>query len=501
MGYRPQEVKPQVSIRKLVLVESKKYKDMWLRPYEMHIGHDDVSNIENMVANVLHDPQHNGSSALKGMLNTGMPDILMPSAMVSEKANIIHGWNEKRFKFVLVVEMKQPGDNKTIINYIQGYTEYLGISASDHLDPNMRLFTNSVIKLIRTYDSITGNMNTVPVGNYNVVNDETNQTPNNYNSLKLARPADIAMNVASIKSLDDNDDIVTMSNVGSVNSHELVDKRSLLPNDHVADTIKMAIDSKLANGIYGNDGDVVDTMVGNLLTPSIYNIDFFKTILDISGQGNDFTIGQLELIEPNISNIIEVMMDSGISNYNIPNELLTEDTAETYDSSLESRMSVIVHEAVSALLNESILNNIVFDIDNYSGVPEGEVLDCGSYVEGLNLPMYANMFLSSFINRAWGSISNANNTQVKILVMGMVESDTTIIITLDGRHPITYRYPTFADSKFLPILMDNNKLDLMSEDYGTLIDSTLGTVSNAISRQTPIAAPQQPIYTGNLRRV
>jgi len=502
MSYNAQEIRPEVKIHKLLLVESKRYKDMWLRPYEMNVNHEDTSRVEDIVARSLN--MGGGgvrTNNIQGLMNNEMPNILTPSSMVSGRADIIHGWDEKRFKFVLIVEIKQPRATNSIINYIQGYTEFLGISQSDHIDENMRFFTNSVIKLSRTVDSHTGQIITTPLSSFNVVNDETKQSNSAYDSLKLARPADIAMNVASVKDLDNGDDIISMSNVGSVNGSELVNKNSLLPNDHVASTIKNAIDSKMANGAIGNDGDVVDSMVGNMMTPSLYHIDFFKSILNIKGQGNDFTISDLKLLEPDIAHIIEPIMGSGINNFNIPNELLTEDTADTYDSSLESRVSLIVHEAVSIILNESVLNNIVFEVDNNNGMPDGQILDAGSYVDGLNIPVFANKFLSLFIQRAWNTISNGNHTMVSVLVMGMVESDTTVIITLDGRAPVTYRYPTFADSKFLPIIMDNSKLDLISEDYNQLIDATLGVVNHSMQQSFKESFGGAPTHNGGLFRV
>ena len=501
MGYRAQEIRPEVKIHKLLLVESKRYKDMWLRPYEMNVTHEDTNRVENIVARSLHMGRGGtGTNNIQGLVNNEMPNILTPSSMVSGRADIIHGWDEKRFKFVLIVEIKQPQATNSIINYIQGYTEFLGISQSDHIDENMRLYTNSVIKLSRTVDSHTGQVITIPLTSFNVVNDETRQNDSAYDSLKLARPADIAMNVASVKDLDNGVDVISMSNIGSVNGSELVNKSSLLPNDHVSSTIKNAIDSKFANGMIGSDGDVVDSMVGNMMTPSLYHIDFFKTILNIKGQGNDFTIHDLKMIEPDIAHVIEPIMGNAISNINIPHELLTEDTAETYDSSLESRVSLIVHEAVSVILNESVLNNIVFEVDNNNGVPDGQILDAGSYVDGLHIPVYANKFLSMFIQRAWNTISNNNHTIVSVLVMGMVESDTTVVITLDGRPPITYRYPTFADSKFLPIIMDNSRLELMSEDYNQLIDATLGVVNNSLQQASIDSMPYNTPQSGGLFR-
>jgi len=472
--YGVQEIRPEVSIRKFLLVESKSYKDVWLRPYEMHVDHGTVNMVQDVV---MRSMNNSAVGAIRSLVNKDMPNILTPSGNVIGKANIINGWGEKRFKFVLIVEIRNPGSNTSVINYIQGFSEYLGISKSDNLDPNMRFYPNTVIKLRRTYDKTSGVMVTEPLETFNVVHDETGANNNTFNSLKLARPGDVAMSVSAVK---DMDDVVSLSNVGSVGGVELVNKKSLLPGDHVAHTIMSAVNSKMSAGIIGSSGDVIDTMVGDLMDPSIYQIDFFKTILNIRGREDGFTINDLQFVDPSIQNKVDVIMGAIIPNMSIPNELMSENTADTYDASLETRLSIIVHEAVSTILNESILNSIVFEIDNYSGTPNGGILDASSYVEGLFLPAYTNVFLNNFIKRAWNAISNNNLTPVKLLVMGMAESDTTIVIETDGRHPVTYRYPTFADSKFLPIIMDNQRLDAMTEDYDGLIDASLEATGNVL---------------------
>ena len=484
MAYRAQEVRTEVRVTKFVLVESKRYKDMYIRPYEMHVDNQAINSVEQMVSDSMRVSRGTGdirsSNAINGMVNNELASILTPSALTNGAANIQNGWNEKRLKFVLVVEIKRPGDRNSVVNYIQGYSEYLGVSRSDHLDPQMLLYPNSVIKLQKTHDPHTGRVNMYPVDTFNVVFDETGSATSSYDSLKLARPSDVAIKVSDIK--DMGEDIVSMSTVGSVDNVELVNKRTLLPTDHISKTLRASIDSTIQNGFLGSSEDTIETVVGNLTDPSLHNIDFFKTVLNIRNREAGFTIDDLMFVDPNVKNITEVYMGGILdTTTNMPVELTTEDTEDTHGTNLEVRLSLIVHEAVSTLLNESILNDIVMEVDNYAGTPSGEVLNAGSYLEGLDVPAYASMFLNNFISRAWNSISNNNNTIVKVLVSGMLESDTTVVITTDGRHPVTYRYPTFADSKFLPILMDNKGLDLITEDYASLMDAALSTTSGIMS--------------------
>ena len=94
--------------------------------------------------------------------------------------------------------------------------------------------------------------------------------------------------------------------------------------------------------------------------------------------------------------------------------------------------------------------------------------------------MLANAFTDMFISKVWTSLSNNNLMRVKILVTAMLESDTTIAIEVDGKPFVTYRYPTFADSKFIPLITNNTGQEAMIEQYANLIDTATETAGNVI---------------------
>ena len=483
--YNINDVVPKARIVKLVFTESKQYRDIWLRPYELHVDYADLNKVENVISRALGS---GGVNNIPGMLDNEDPNILTPSGNVLGKANIINGWDTKRFKFVLVVEYTHTSSPITMVNYIQGYTDYMGISLHDTLDPNMMLIPNSVIVLRKRFDPTTGMISVVPIFNYNIVHDETHAVNNDFQSLKLARPEDVIAQINTLNIMEGEGDVAMATNIGSINNQEIVNKGHLLPVNHVGTTIKGVVSSKLTVGAFGGTEDVLDTAISEIIEPGISKIDFFRTLMNIRGlDAKTFTINDLTLIDGNVHNVTKVFMTNDPSmNVNAPTIMYSEDTAETYDASYETRISVLIHEATSALLSNSLLSTIMFEADNYNGEPHIDYLDSETYIDGLNKILASEQFVTMFMNKVWNNITNSNTSLLRIMVYGSLESDITITIEADGRAPVVYRYPTFADSKFLPLIMDNQNLEQVGEDYKSIVDTALNVTDNVMRKNSSI---------------
>ena len=491
MNYGMQEVRPQVTLKKLVLTEAKEYKDMWLRPYDVSVGYDELNKFQEIVDRSLHMNTRDG---IDGLLNNNMPNVVTPSGIVMNKAPIVNGWNTRRFKFVLIVEFKYPGTISSEIDYIQGYTDYVGATPSGNIDPNMVFYPNSVTVLDNTFDPNTGVAHIIPKYSYNIIKDETHMIEDNFQSYKLARPADVAANIGSFM---DVDGVEYHSSAASINELEVVDKRQAMPTDHLAAVLKTVVDSKITSGIYSDPENALDLAIGNLLTRGVFTISFFKHLLMYKCiEDSSFTTSLLYSMFPEAEHIGEVYLSSGVPevSVDIPAELTTLDTAETYNSDFETRISLVIHEAVSSILSESLLSEIVFEADNLTGVGAGNVLKVESFLQGINKPVYANKFLTMFLNKAWNTITNNNANIVSVLVHGSLMSDMTISIVADGRPKVIFRYPTFANSKFLPVIMDNARLGALSEGYKEIVDTALNTTQNTLVKSTGGVNPTGIIY-------
>lgn len=476
-------------ITKLVLAESQGYKDQWVRPYEVNATFEDLNKVEN---SIMKSMELGNTKVAGSVLSSLNPNILTPSAMVGGIADIVNGWGEKRFKFTLIIEFAYAGSNSSIINYVQGYTNYLGISLQGTLDPEMVFYTNSVNVLRRTFDANTGQTTVVPIETLNIAKDD-NAGQSVLNTNKLARPDDLLAGISRLK--DTENDYMVISDIGSLKDANVVDKTTLLPTTHIAKTLESAINNRLTSSAFSEATNIMDSMTADLISPAIENIDFFKLLTVLKGfSTTTFTTNDLKFIDPTLdgSNRIATFTGLGNGRVDLPPVLQSSESAETFNADWETRMAVIIHEGVSAIMGESLLNDVSFTITNESGaIAYSPLSEFKSYIEGLNLIAQFEKFMTLFISRVWPTISNNNMSLVKLLVAVQTEADTVINISLDNRPAVNYVLPTFANSKTLPIIMDNSKLDIMIEDYGSIVDTALEASTQMMQRFG------NSIFTGN----
>ena len=494
-GFGKQEgfVRNTVTLKRFVLIESKAYKPQWLRPYELHADYTDIEVVKDTVQKAI---KHNTVGGIDAELQKSNPNLLTPSSGVIGEAGIINGWNTKRFKFILVLESHNPYTNTTLINYVQGYSEFLDLSFRQNVDPNMTLFINSVTVLRKTFNTETGTFSIVPLYKYNVVQDdfsamdsiEYETVPNSFNYdnvLKLSRPEDILVNVSTLSTVEPG--VMVLSDVGNVKKLNVVDSKNVLPTQHLSSILSSAVNSTLTSDAFMGEEDLVGMMLGETSTNSPETIEIFKLIMSYTGKLKpSFTINELKgmLGLPDINYDVILSADAGsvMINHNVPDILKAEDTADTYGAEIETRKSILVHEGVVNALNNSLLSHIVFTIDNHLGEANFAILTANSEIEGLDVTFYANKFMSLFINHVWRNVTENNLLDVKLLVSADIIADTTIDISINGGPEVVYRYPTFADSKFIPLIVDNARFNDLTTSYQAVIETALSAGREAVSR-------------------
>lgn len=482
-------VEPIHTITRFDLIESKTYKPPWVRSYNLNATYTDMNNIQSVI--------ERGAMAgnLKGIgnaINYVNPNMMEMSHTPSKRADIIGGWDESRFKFTLVLESKYPNRDSIIVNYVQGYSDYKGISYNDTLDPTMNLNINNVIVLRKSF------MNGTPVvtqtGSYNVLKDEFNNVGANPVDV-LMRPEDIVSNITTLMSTS-ADNVTIYNDASSIRDTKVVDKKMTIPVNHLGKTLEAAVTSKTdTNNAFNENGDNMYSMLGDLLTPSVDSLNIFKLLSSI-GKFNtkSFTIDELKSVMPPDSVSATVWLDSGLrtkipNNILVPNFVSASETADLHDASYETRVAYLTHSVVAQLLEESTLSDIMFTIHNIpqNGMANPHMSDCPfatSFISGLNTEIQKNNFINSFINKAWASITNNQQSIVSLSIVVM-EGNTMISLSLDGRDEVVYKFPTFADSQFTPLLCTQGALDTMSEGYGDIITTALGTLDNQIIRNSP----------------
>ena len=269
-----------------------------------------------------------------------------------------------------------------------------------------------------------------------------------------------------------------MSDVGNVNKFNIVDSENILPTQHIATTLTSAVDSVRISNAFTEGDDIINTMVGDTLSSNPTQILIFKMIYNTTGELRpNFTLKELSAMFQPMEVVPEVILgnDVGVMQMSneVPMELQTNDVSNTYGADIETRKSILIHEAVVNVLNESLLSHIVFEMDNYNGAVNHHVLSADSEIEGLDIVFFSNKFANMFVQKVWNSISENNMLPIKVLISSYLVSDTTISISVDNRPMVIFRYPTFANSKFIPIIMDNARFDDISTSYASIVGTAI----------------------------
>jgi len=327
----------EVVVTKIKLIETQPFKPMYIRPYEVNTTFNDINQISNTVARVM-ATGNTASSLIEAALTNTNPNILMPSQEVLSEAPIIGNWDAIRFKFDIVVEITPRGGNITNVNLVQGYSSYLGVSHGGSIDPNMELFTNSVISIRKIKTRQNPNGVSTPVESYSTVFDETGKTKNiSLNDrYKVTKPDDILNRISAMK--DTGNDTTFISTIGTIDSLQVVNKHSVTPVGHVASTIGEIIDQTIVNGVLGSDTNIYDAASGALTQDEAFNIDFYQLLLKSGKSDTDsFTINDLAKISDFPLPTPDVMCTSQGNTGRIQTPFDTQDGAFTNDASYETR--------------------------------------------------------------------------------------------------------------------------------------------------------------------
>lgn len=136
-GNNPYAANQPARLIKAIFLEQPLHAEQYYRPYTP--THEDVSS---MYENVLYEAFENGSAANLDAAAVGAWGILRPSDVVSGTYKILGEQGNRRFSVHMLFEIVTNGFKR--MEVISGYTNYVGVSHTENIDPEMLLTVNSV---------------------------------------------------------------------------------------------------------------------------------------------------------------------------------------------------------------------------------------------------------------------------------------------------------------------------------------------------------------------
>lgn len=489
-------IKPErMTIRKLLLMETGTYNPFYQRPWESHFDQKTVENITERLSEV-------GSRTTKKIspeIFTGLSsNFIHPSTVPQKMINMPSGWDEKRLRFLLEVEVVDSITAGTIY-YFQGYSDYHGVGIKQgSIDPEMIFIINSFIRVNRYNISTLHGMEVKDVitESAQIINGAIYQDNTNDISYKM-RPFDIftGMHSAHLQNNYEDKETIYDSRLALQPSDSIRSNRS---NNIASRYLSTIIDShRYATDEYEGFGQEYTTIYEQSSSRAFedgpsHNV-FLRALSGLVGRVNvtTFKLKDLISIDSNTVNVTHHMALSANAKSRLPR---IGESANWDSRDNETVMASILINSVPAFMADNFLVGIHLRSTNYDGNMVTHVLAYESFVNS-DMSAYIEKFVDSVERQVINDITYGNQISYMLEMKIDLLGTTTVNISQNGNPEVIYTVPSFCDSLLSPIITSNqdtfyNLTNDVEHLLNTIQDSSFGRdnlVSSVLSNYSDSA--------------
>lgn len=494
-------------IRKVIIKNAGMYGEQYHRPYEAHLEVGALNALMNRAADVP------ASSMTPTMIANTAPGLVsVTQAPVSTNPLYIPGgWAGQRLIFFMDV-LATDYTGVSTAYYIQGYTDYAGVShTGTSLDPDMVFYINNILAVKSMLDG-TNSL----IDSDHVLCRTDPDSPRQY----MARPEDVYKTLVIQSAIGEfgatnNGAETTVHDVSRfVGSVPNLSKRANgIPSRYTADVLQGFIGATMEVDPYEPMSSIYDVATMHTLenaadnNPILSAISRMRSSRLISGS---FTWKDLCKMDPHLGSHGDTrvsFVSSGAAMRTTPTAAMS----AGWDSAIvETKYAASIAQAVPALMLECMLSRVAFSSTN---VVTGEYSSSGVYTaimdaSGMNgerdVARNCEMFKRRLAMELLRDLSYGNQQKFSVTVTSSTFSETVIQISVDGGPVVDYVSPTFCDSITAPVRMDSmDHLSDMAEKMESLVNyvaenrvnaSANATVGNVV--EVP-AVPSSPVKDPN----
>lgn len=477
------------TIKRLMLVQSREgYKDVPHRSYKTNVTAQTLDKLNEML--------HPNNSPYLSTVNPNeiaynTPNVVTLNSTPYAQANIVNGWGIERIRFLLEVESYL--GELAIISYVQGYSDYNDVSYAGHIDPNITYYINSIITVNRQCDPVTGAIIVRPVSSFNVL---SNNNPisdidilYSDNQDVLVRPYDIYTSLFTQSQYANNSttvrNISQQHNPGS--AAKLSKRDNANPVKYFSNIVNAYASAQLAADMSYDMTDILKGARTNVNDGDYYSLPLIQALFNLTGDltPTRFRLSDLEQLDPSLQHkTIYIKRDnlSVISNIASNNILETNDTMDAYQPTIINTKACYLNSVIPSIMIESFITDMTISISNNN--IDGKVIitpwNFNSFINDIDITHYMDRVIAKIEQLVIPYITDNNLSIVEILLTSNVFGDTTISININNSGPVVYRFPTFCDSLFAPVISSFSNSELIKEDVNNIIDSNFNNVFNSI---------------------
>lgn len=465
-------------IEDLIYIPMGNYNPMYNRPFTVNTSKSAIDTISQRL-----DDTKSGlitSSIINGVAN----EIIQPSA-IAYPTQIDSNWLSIR-KYIFLLKVRHIHiTGAELMLYIQGFTDYDGITATGNIDNSLVHNINNIIET--SYYVLNTPLGTIRKEKLtNIYNVFSN---NSFTDFYTQRPNDVldAMAIYNISELMGD----TFSNINYTNMNNYInnfDKKSIasnvsnnIPTNYISDILNYGFQSQLNKEIHLNSFEIKreDENLFRAYEPSIRDNEFIRYLNLLAGSRvitNKFTFNQLISIDPTIYNRFKVLNIT--KNYVDPNIAQTPDVGDywTGQDPVTIKAYSLIESSVSLALKYGF-SKIYFTASNMIN-PLG---NCEIFITNFNsfinlderdFNYILEVFKTKYIQDIFLNETNNNIIPLHIDMYVDILGTSKINLTYAGYPSNWYTIPTFANSSFSPVTTINkDTLDYTAFQLSSVIES------------------------------
>lgn len=461
-------------VRKLRLPMTSQFHQQFIRPLTANVS-------DGNVINRLQEETSDFSALSASALASLAPEILKPTAQATSLAYIDNGWQEKRFRFYMEVEIDRT-QYSTRYAMITGFTSHADISHGGNIDPGMKLYLNSIIVYTdnRSANHLTGahGINRVMQTNTQVI--QPIATPDMTSYSNRLRAHDVVSNMAA---LDLTQDVgYAVNTVGSQMHVAQASRDRLLPSVYLSNVLggnivaSRTLDDS-SNMLNSGFDSYYKEFIGSVKDPGFTSNAFTGLLMTKTSYGLTGFITWQELV-----NLFPEVMGDQVTTVEIPKTGLINYSTHTEHLrgfGIENQALAIVQNMLPSIMTMFMIQHASFVLTNetMTGQPNIVIQAITPMSDKIDARALITAFQTQVIQQMAPAISNGNMMQFSMTVSCNVLTEMVMKIRFNGSQDIEFAVPLFADSTFTAFGYATRKdLDSLTHELSALTEAVAYTL-------------------------
>lgn len=437
-------------VNKLFLQETGTYNAMYNRPYEVNTQGGALENAISRLEAAKGELHGGGLAGIGSML-------LRPTVNVTQGVSDIYipnGWSTRRLRFVLEIEVTSR-TGSTSIYYFQGFSEFVGVSMQGSIDPRMKFFINSFIRVGRfQVPTATGLA-------YKDVVQESAQVLNgqllyqNNLEVRRLRPCDVfaGIQVNHLSAATYGDVIDTRVGIENGTMSFGSQRANNLPTNYLAKFMTGFKDaSNLAAFGTGNEGILSRaqcTTMANESEPGENPV--LRAFANIQGitQTVDFSMSDLTQLDPEAPRRTVYNPISQIAYGTLHSTGQSENWSSTRP---ETQFAAQLANTIPALMMESFISELHFTASNMMGMNQSVCMEThAKALTGADMSGHIALLMRRIQYEVLFDLSYGNQDVYDLIMSVDVFGETRIEVSMYGKSHVLYAVPSFGDGLLAPV--------------------------------------------------